>query len=294
VGWAGRTLCNSVDRATHGRLKLTYAPHGTLQGQQYDELSLIHEVQSGHVAMAIVSGAPLSNVDPDYEIFDLPFLFKVDADMDRALDGPLGNKLLSGLESCDLKGLGFLDLGYRIFATSTPMPTLADFKNKRLRVMQTAAGISMAHLMGCEPVPAPAGRSVRMSKNGYIDAADRTFAGASRSYETSPYITETHHTHSVKVLLANRRWFSKLPEDCQSAMIAALPDIEKEQRERQRAENDRARQQCVAHGVKIFVLPPEERERFHQLCQPIYGEFERLRGPSLLEEVHRAQASSAP
>ena len=294
--WAGHRLCDRVESATHGRLRLRYAAKGAFDGRNYDELSIVHEVQNGHLAMAIVTCSPLSNIDPDYEIFDLPFLFKSNAEIDRVIEGPVGDTLLTGLEAGGLKGLGLLDLGFRIFASATPMPTLADFKNKKVRVMQTATSISMGHLLGCEPVPAPVERIIPMGKKGYIDAADRTYATFwdFKGYEVHRYITETYHTHGIKAIIANLNWFTGLPKDQQAALMAAVPEVEKGQRERLRAEDEKAKKLCLAHGIQISVLSAEERERFRRACQPLYGEYEKLRGSSLLQEIQAIQASLSP
>ena len=294
--WAGHALSQRVEKATSGRLKLGYASDGVVEGKKYDELGIIHQVQIGHVAMAIVTSSPLSNIDTDYEIFDLPFLFKDEAEADKVLMGPVGKSLLNGLEKNEIKGLASFDLGFRIFTTEVPMPTLADFKGKKIRVMQSSTAIAMVRLLGCEPVASAVDKIYQMGKEGYIDGADRTYPTFwdFKLYEVQHYITETYHSYPIKVLIANQRWFASLAKDEQNAIVNCIPAIEQEQRQHQRAEDRRVKKQCLARGIKIFELSPQERERFRQACEPLYGEYEKLRGRYILQEVRMITHPEAP
>jgi tripartite ATP-independent transporter DctP family solute receptor len=285
--WAGRTLSQRIEKATGGRIKLGNATDGLVNGRKYDELGLIHEVQLGHIAMAIVTSSPLSNIDPDYDVFDLPFLFRNEAEADKVLLGPVGRGLMNGLEKNEMKGLGSFELGFRIFSTAVPMPTLADFKNKKIRVMQSSTSIAMVRLLGCEPVASAVDKIYQMGKQGYIDGADRTYPTYwdFKLYEVERYVTQTYHSYPIKVLIANQRWFASLAKNEQEAILDAVPRVEVEQRQHQRAEERRVIKQCLSRGIKIFELSSSERERFRQACQPLYGEYEKLRGGYILQEV---------
>jgi TRAP-type C4-dicarboxylate transport system substrate-binding protein len=288
---AARSLAERAEVVTHGHLKLRCLAGGMVDGQRYDELGLIHEVQSGRLAMAVVTSSPLSNLDPDLEIFDVPFLFENELQADRVLLGPVGRILLDGLEKNGIKGLGTFELGFRVFSSSVPMPTLGDFRNKKIRVMQSSTAIAMVQLLGCEAVPSPVDKINQMAKEGYIDAADRTYPTYwdFKLYEVERYITETRHSYPIKVLIANQSWFASLNKDDQNAIVRSVPLIEREQRQRERAEDLSVKKKCLQIGIKIFELSPAQRREFSQACQPLYGEYEKLRGRYVLQEIRMAE-----
>ena len=49
---------------------------------------------------------------PEFELFDLPFLFQDAAQVHRVMQGRVGQALLAGLQRQRLVGLGYLDNGF--------------------------------------------------------------------------------------------------------------------------------------------------------------------------------------
>jgi tripartite ATP-independent transporter DctP family solute receptor len=291
---AATALSRRVGAATGGRLALEVLPGGRVDGQRLDELSLIEALQRGEVQMGFVTSSPLSNLDPRYAVLDLPFLFADYQHADQVLEGALGQELLQSLRSQGLVGLGFLEIGFRIFSSSQPMPDLASFQGKRLRVMQSATYINFVRLLGAEPVPSPVDKIYDMGKQGFIDAADRSFPTYwdFKLYEVQRYITETRHAYSVKVMVANRSWFESLAPEDQGALARVAREVQKIQRQAQRSEEERVRRRCVEQDIQIFTLSDEERQKFVARCQPLYQEYLRLESDRGFLE--RLRAAAAP
>ena len=165
----------AVSERTGGELKVELLPGGLVDGHKLGERELVEAVQKGDLTMALSTTSPLSNFNHDLDMFDLPFLFTSYEHADRVLDGPVGRQLLGSLKDHDLVGLGYMEVGFRIFSSSIPLPDYESFRGKKLRVMQSVTLSRFVKAVGGDPVPAPVDKIYLMGKEGYIDGAGRTY-----------------------------------------------------------------------------------------------------------------------
>ena len=81
---------------------------------------------------------------PEFELFDLPFLFQDAAQVHRVMQGRVGQALLAGLQRQRLVGLGYLDNGFKHMSANRPLLEPQDFVGQRLRVQSSRV---IAHQM---------------------------------------------------------------------------------------------------------------------------------------------------
>lgn len=286
-----------VDRATQGRVKIEICSGGMVGNSKLDELGIVQGLRQGKISLGLVTCSPLSNISPRMEVMDLPFLFRDYAHADAVLQGPTGHKIMDSLRGSGLVGLGSLEVGFRIFSSNQPIRKLEDFQHKKMRVMQSAASISMVRMVGGEAVPSPVDKIFQMAKEGYIDAADRTYPTYwdFRLYEVQKHIAETRHSYTIKVVLANEtRWNQLRPED-RKAVMAAVDKIEVLQRKLQREEDQQVQEKCRTNGIEIHQFSAQDRGKLFKACEPLYSEYIKLHGRELLDEIKKNQGQpSAP
>lgn len=280
-------LARRVAELTEGRLQIESLPGGRVEQKKYGELELAQQIQKGMVQMGLSTTSPLTNFNPRMAVLDLPFLFQSYGHADRVLDGPAGRELLEGLKPHGLVGLGFLEVGFRIFSSTEPLPDLESFRGKRVRVMQSATYINFVKALGAEPVPSPVDRIYEMGRQGLIDAADRSYPTYwdFKLYEVHRYVTETRHAYATKAVLVNREFYRSLSPRDREALRRAVRQIEVSHRQRQREQEKRVKALCQqqAPPIRIFELTGRERARFIERCRSVYREFNRLHGPELLQ-----------
>lgn len=293
---AAETLNRQLRVETQGQVGLALHPSGQYKNEKLDEMSIIQRVRKGEAQMGLVTCSPLTNFSPAFEVFDLPFLFQSYEQADRVLQGPVGEKMLKTLEKQGMVGLGTLEVGFRIFSSSVPLPTLADFRHKRVRVMQSATAIQMARQLGSEAVPAAVDKIYQMGKEGYIDAADRTYPTFwdFKLYEVQRYITESRHSYTVKVIIMNKQAYEKLTENQRASLRQAVKRVELEQRRQNRLDDQRVKQECRKQGIQIYELGPAETARFVDACKPLYDEYLKLRGPDLVDAIRATAGGPTP
>src|SRR5207245_8024008 len=103
------------------------------------ENEAVEQAQVGALQLARVSVGALGPVVDDLNVFNLPFLFRDTAHMEKVIDGPIGQELLdkvSNNPNTRLIGLAWMDAGARsVYDTNKPIKSIDDLKGLKLRVM---------------------------------------------------------------------------------------------------------------------------------------------------------------
>ena len=123
-----------VEEGSNGRIKVeVYAGDMTT-----DEVECVEMVQNNNLEIGWVGTGALGGFVPDLGIFELPFLFEDEDNVNKALEGEFGNSLLEQLSAVDgITGLGFHEDGWRnILTKDKTINTVDDMKGVRMRTMQ--------------------------------------------------------------------------------------------------------------------------------------------------------------
>ena len=114
-----------AEKYTNGAVKVEVYANSTL----YKDKEEMEALQLGSVQMLAPSLAKFGPLGVrEFEVFDLPFLFKDDEAFRAVTDGPLGAELLRRLEPKGIKGLAYRDNGFQIMGANRPLRSVADFK----------------------------------------------------------------------------------------------------------------------------------------------------------------------
>ena len=96
---------------------------------------------------------------PQFQVFDLPYVFAGKNQMFKAADGEVGQTLLKALQDkLNIKGLGFFDSGTRnIYNKVRPINTPDDLKGMKIRVMENPLMIQTFNALGAAATPMASG-----------------------------------------------------------------------------------------------------------------------------------------
>ena len=90
-----------LEAATAGRVSIQMYPSMQLGGEK----EMIEQAQVGALAIARISVGPMGPLVPELNVFNLPFMFRDDAHMEKVIDGPIGDELLKKLSDHPTAGL---------------------------------------------------------------------------------------------------------------------------------------------------------------------------------------------
>lgn len=283
-------FAKGVFQRTEGELVIELLPGGLVDGRKLGERELVEAVKGSKLAMALSTTSPLSNFNHDLDIFDLPLLFESPEHVDAVLDGPVGEELLGSLKDHNLYGLGYFEVGFRIFSSSIPLPDYESFRGKKLRVMQSVTLSRFVKAIGGDPVPAPVNKIYAMGKEGYIDGAGRTYPTYwdFRLYDVHRFISETRHAYSVKMLLIDEKLFQSLPPKYRAALRESAQSASVLQRKKQREADQEVKKLAIEEGIKIFEMSDEDRKQFVDASVELYDEYRKNQSGKILDKVEAA------
>ena len=116
------------------------------------EKEAIEQAQVGACQFARVSVGALGPVIDDLNVFNLPFLFRNTAHMQKVIDGPIGQELLDKVTNnpkAGLIGICWMDAGARsVYDTKRPIKTIGDLKGLKVRVMGNPMFVDMMNALG--------------------------------------------------------------------------------------------------------------------------------------------------
>ena len=137
-----------VSEASGGKIKIEVYPNSALG----DNRAMIESVQQGTLDMVLPAVANLAAFTTATKLFDLPFLFKNDAHAEAVLDGEVGTKILSDLESSGLVGLAWWLQGWRELTTDNiEFHKAGDLNGCKMRVQDNEVHIMTWQLLGASP-----------------------------------------------------------------------------------------------------------------------------------------------
>ena len=137
-----------LEAATNGRLSIQMYPSMQLGGEK----EMIEQAQVGALQIARVSVGPMGAIVDDLNVFNMPFVFRDVAHMNKVIDGPIGDELLKKLTDAPtskLVGLCWMDAGARSFYNSKrPVKTIDDLKGLKIRMMGNPLFIDTMNALG--------------------------------------------------------------------------------------------------------------------------------------------------
>ncbi|AEF23466.1 TRAP transporter substrate-binding protein [Pseudomonas fulva] len=252
-----------------------------------NDQAMIAGVRGGTIEMEM-SGTPnFSGLTPRMSVLDLPFVFADSAHAYRVLDGEIGQKLLDDLETHNLKGLAYWEVGFRDITNSRkPVRVPEDVKGLKIRTSSNPAQIEAFRLLGANPQPLPLAELYNALEMKAVDAQEHplSITWSSGFYEVQKYLSQTHHAYTALVLVMNKEKFDALPAEQQKLLVDAARAAGQSQR-KMNAENDsKFLVELAEKGMQIE--PNVDREAFRKaVSAPVREAFVKQHGSELLDAI---------
>lgn len=265
-----------------GRWNITIYPDSQLGdgGQQ------VESIQLGTLEIAAPNCSLVANYVPDYGVFDMPYLFADEAEVDRVLEGELGRQLAEKAGSANMKMLGWWEVGFRCLANNKrAVNGPDDIKGLRIRVMSNEYHQALWSSLGADPVPMSLSDAYVANQNGTIDGQENPLHSlvANSTFEVCHYIAVTNHVYSpMCMIMSNKAWDSMTAED-QQIFMDCMKEAEIYQKELVRAQKQKAVQDLMDKGCEVTY---PDILQFVELVQPVYDKYPQF--ADLVDQIHGA------
>ena len=271
-GRAAKFLSEDLAKRTGGKIKLKAFGSASLGSDTQMQNALIGGAQE----MAVVSTATLVGIVADFGIFDLPFVFRTEAEADAVLDGAFGKKLATKLEGQGLIGLAYWENGFRNLTNSKrPITKMEDLQGVKLRVMQNPMYLDMFNGMGANAVPLAFSELFTALESRTVDGQENPVntIQSSKLYEVQKYLSITKHVYSPWILLASKKWWDGLSaEEREVVQASALASRDFERKDSREAAS-KALDYLKQKGMQVTVVSDAEIDRMQNSARPAVAKF---------------------
>ncbi|MEN2829595.1 hypothetical protein LGIHADK_03107 [Mannheimia haemolytica] len=211
-------------------LKLSLFPDSTLGNAQ----TAISGVRGGTIDIAMSSSSNFTGLEPKLNVIDIPFIFKDRDHAYKALDGEIGQGLLTALEAHGLKGLAFWEVGFRAFSNSKhPITKPEDIKGLKIRTNQNPMYIQAFSILGANPVPMPLSKLYTALETKAVDAQEHPIGifWSAKLFEVQKHLSLTNHGYTPLIVVMNKAKFDGLAPELQTALVEAAKEAGQFQRD---------------------------------------------------------------
>jgi TRAP-type C4-dicarboxylate transport system substrate-binding protein len=220
-------------------------------------------VSLGTIEAFITPTAFVTNLDPRFQVFDVPGLF-VSPEHQRAViqDPAYRDHLETMFLERGLRVIGAIYNSPTVILLKKPAPTLEAMKGMKVRTFASPLQIEPMKSIGVIPTPLALTEVIPQLQSGGIDGllAGMPILTAFKYYDVAKYVTDLNFSHILSVNLVNEGWFKAQPKDVQDAIRAAGREAEQQAFPWVQANNKKANELWLANKGEILKLSPQEQD----------------------------------
>lgn len=269
VGAGVKKMQEILTARSGGKLKLNAFWGGSAGG----DLQATQALRAGTQEMVVTSSSPLVGIVKELGVFDLPFLFANEKEVDAVLDGTAGAYFNQKLEAAGVVNLAYWENGFRNLTNSKrAVNKVEDFDGVKVRVMQNNIFLDTFKTLGTNAVPMAFGEVFTALETKTIDGQENPFVtiNTSKFYEVQKYLSVTRHAYTPFLVLYSKKMWDTLSKDEQAALREAAIEGQKVQRATIRASDGKALAELRAKGMQVNEITSAEQRRMFEKVKPVY------------------------
>ena len=212
-----------VEAELPGQFDINIVTDGALGGEK----ETTEGIQLGSIHAALSTVANLTTWVPEGALFDMPFLFRDQAHIDKVMAGAIGDEFKALYAAQGFKVFGFITYGARHVIAKEAIKAPADVSGKKMRVLQSPLHIDLWASLGANPTPVPITEAYNALQTGVVDYMDMTMSGyqALKLYEVVPYFSKTAHIYALGAMYMSLSYWESLTPEQQAAFERAAAEV---------------------------------------------------------------------
>jgi C4-dicarboxylate-binding protein DctP len=201
-GMAATKFKELAEQRTNGRVKVDVYPNSALykDGEEMDALQL------GAVQMLAPSMSKFGPLGcPQFEVFDLPYIFPNRDVLHRVTLGEVGKELFKLLEPKGIVGLGYWDNGFKHMSANKPLHAVADYKGLKMRIKSSKVLEAQTRALGALPQVLAFSEVYQSMQTGVVDGSENSLPNfyTQKFYEVQKHLSLTSHGYDEASIFEN-------------------------------------------------------------------------------------------
>jgi tripartite ATP-independent transporter DctP family solute receptor len=210
-------------------------------------------------------------------VFNLPFMFRDAAHMEKVIDGAIGDEMLKKLSdhpTAGLIGLCWMNGGTRnVYNSKHAVKSVADLKGLKIRMMGNPVFVDTMNALGGNGVAMGYDQLVSALQSGVVDGAENNEPSyeTGQHYRYAKYYSRTGHLMIPELLVYSKRSWAALSKDDQAVVAKAAKEAQQEQRKLWYEMEQKSLEKMKAAGVQINDV--DDKKTFADAVRPVWNKY---------------------
>ena len=262
-----------LEAATNGRVSIQMYPSMQLGGEK----EMIEQAQLGALHIAHISVGPMGPLAPEFNVFNLPFMFRANAHMEKVIDGEIGDEMLKKLSdhpTANLIGLCWMNAGTRnVYNSKHPITKVEDLKGLKIRMMGNPVFVDTMNSLGGNGVAMGFDQLINAMQTGVVDGAENnepTYESG-QHYRYAKYYSKTGHLMIPEILVYSKKSWEGLSKDDQALLSKFSREAQQEQRKLWYEREEESLKKVKEAGAQINDVA--DRKPFQAAVKPVWDKY---------------------
>lgn len=286
-GKAADFFAKRVEELSGGQIKVQVFP----SAQLIDDDRVFGALKLGNVQMAAPSFSKFTPIVPQFQLFDLPFIFQNDDHLHKVQDGEVGKKLKELVSAKGFVALDYWDAGFKHFSSSKKQIIQPeDAKGQKFRIQSSKVLEEQMKAVGGNPQVLPFSEVYSALQQGVVDATENPLSNFynSKFHEVQSSLTLSAHGYLGYLVVVSEKFWKGLPDDLKAHVTQAM----KEATEFERAETLKEDAHIISilekyaadtKKLEIIKLDDATRAKWNEAMKPVYPHFYNVIGKELID-----------
>jgi len=262
-------------------------------GKPVTKHDLLDLMEAGEIEMSQMYTSTLGRKHSrDMWALDMPFLFRDHDHAKKVLEGDIGQGLLNDLsDKTNVKGLAFTySGGFRMIPANVALRKIEDFQGVPLRCNKSPIATETLLAVGAEPVEIELEEINEGVQSGIVVGGESTyprFYGLEQNKHMS-FINDAEHSLFLTSIIINKDFWNSLDADLQAKVQDASFNAARQERVWSVEDIDIVKNRAANDTIEVVTMATEERNRWKEATAHLYGKFEDMFKPGLLDAIKAA------
>ncbi len=276
-----------VEQRLGGKVVVEVYPNSQLFGDN----NVLQAMLLGDVQIAAPALSKFESFTKALQLYDLPFLFKDMAAVERFQQSDAGQKLLNSMQKKGLVGLGYIHNGMKQLSSSQPIRVPADAAGMKFRIMTSDVLAAQFEAVNAVPLKKPFSEVFTLLQTKAIDGQENTWSNiySKKFFEVQPYITESNHGVLDYMIVTSTEFWMDLPDDIRADVKKALDEAVAFGNKVAEDKGVEDRQKIAESGrTEVITLTDAERAQWVEVMKPVWKQFEDEIGKDLIDAAYNS------
>jgi len=254
-----------ISKRTDDRVKIKFYPGGVMG----NTATVLKKIRIGQLQGGAFTGASLSQVYPDAQLYSLPMVFRSYGEVDYVRER-MDKTLIKGLAGHHMVVLGISDGGFAYIMCNKPLRKLDDLKGQKVWMpVGDVLTEAMFDSAGVKAIPLPVADVYTGLQTGLLDTIAGVPTGiiAFQWYTSVTHLTDVPLMFLTGVLVVDDKAFKRIKPDDQKIVHDVMSGIFRTLDEVNRKDNESARSALKSQGIEFVVPNTAERDNWEGIAR---------------------------